>query len=351
MKRQDRKGRIQTVLGLIEPSQLGITLPHEHLMSDGSGWFIEPADSFEKEMAHRPVSVDILWWLTYHRFTNLDDMICLDEEEAVEEVLAFKLSGGNSVVEMSNIGLGRSPKSLARISRKTGLHIIMGSGYYFDRSVPVDLKEKPEELITEEIIRDIEEGVGSTGICAGFIGEIGCSWPLTDFERKSLRASAKAQKLTGASLNIHPGQHEDSAMQAVRIAEEAGADLTRTTIDHIDRAVRQRETRIALAKMGVFLEYDLFGREGYYPMEQRKIDLPNDHGRINEIMDLMSLGHTKQVLISQDIWNKTQRRKYGGWGYAHILDNTLPVMRAKGMTDSEIRTLMVDNPARLLAFP
>jgi phosphotriesterase-related protein len=350
MKSEARRKKIQTVLGLIEPSQLGITLPHEHLMSDGSGWFIEPGDSFEKEMAHRPVSVDILWWLTYHRFTNLDDMACMDEQEAVEEVMAFKLAGGNSVVEMSNIGLGRSPKSLARISRKTGLHIIMGSGYYFDRSIPYGLKEKSEEEITEEIVKDIEDGVGATGICAGFIGEIGCTWPLTDFERKSLRASAKAQKITGAALNIHPGQHEDSAMQAVRIVEEAGADLTKTTIDHIDRGVRRRENRMALARMGLYLEYDLFGREGYYPMEQRRIDLPNDHARINEIMDLMSLGYTKQVLISQDIWNKTQRRKYGGWGYAHILDNTLPVMRAKGMTEEEIRILMVDNPARLFSF-
>jgi phosphotriesterase-related protein len=350
MKRKERKGKIQTVLGLIDPSQLGITLPHEHLMCDGSGWFVEPADSFEKAMAHRPVSVDILWWLTYHRFTNLDDMILMDEQEAVEEVTAFQLAGGNSVVEMSNIGLGRSPKSLARISRKTGLHILMGSGYYFDQSVRADLKAKSEEQITEEIVEDIEKGVGTTGICAGFIGEIGCTWPLTDFERKSLHASAKAQKITGATLNIHPGQHEDSAMEAVRIVEDAGADLTKTTIDHIDRAVRQRENRLALAKMGVYLEYDLFGREGYYPLGQRKIDLPNDHGRINEIMDLMASGHTKQILISQDIWNKTQRRKYGGWGYAHILDNTLPVMRAKGMTEDEIRTLMVENPARLFAF-
>jgi phosphotriesterase-related protein len=294
--------------------------------------------------------VDILWWLTYHRFTNLDDMILMDEQEAVEEVTAFQLAGGNSVVEMSNIGLGRSPKSLARISRKTGLHILMGSGYYFEQSIRADLKAKSEEQITEEIVEDIENGVGITGICAGFIGEIGCTWPLTDFERKSLRASAKAQKITGAALNIHPGQHEDAAMQAVRIVEDAGADLTKTTIDHIDRAVRERENRIALAEMGVYLEYDLFGREGYYPLEQRKIDLPNDHGRINEIMDLMASGYTKQILISQDVWNKTQRRKYGGWGYAHILDNTLPVMRAKGMTEDEIRTLMVENPARLFAF-
>ncbi len=350
MQREARRGKIQTVLGLIEPSQLGVTLVHEHLMSDGSGWFVEPADAFEKDMAYRPVSPDILWWLTYHRFTNLDDLTCNDEQEAVDEVMHFKLAGGCSLVEMSNIGLGRSPKALARISRKTGLNIVMGSGYYIDSSLPPDMDAKSEDEIVDEIVRDIEEGVDGTGICSGLIGEIGCTWPLTDNERKSLRAAGRAQKLTGANLNIHPGQHEDSAMQVVRIVEEAGADLTKTTMDHIDRAVRQRENRVALAKTGVMLEYDLFGREGYYPMEHRKIDLPNDHMRINEIMDLMSLGYTTQIVISQDIWNKTQRRRYGGWGYAHILDNVLPVMRAKGMSADEIRTIMVDNPARLFAF-
>jgi phosphotriesterase-related protein len=95
------------------------------------------------------------------------------------------------------------------------------------------------------------------------------------------------------------------------------------------------------------LEYDLFGREGYYPAAQRKIDLPNDHQRINEITDLIEAGYIGQILISQDIWNKTQRRKYGGWGYAHIMDNVIPVMKNKGMTDTEIRTIMVENPAKL----
>ncbi len=350
MKYEARKGKIQTVLRAIDPSELGITLAHEHLMSDGSGWFVEPDDAFDRSMAYKPVSLDILWWLTYHRFSNLDDLISMDEDEAVEEVLHFKNAGGHSVVEMSNIGLARSPRALARISRRTGLNIIMGSGYYIDSALPADMDDRSEDQITEEIVRDIEEGVGATGICAGLIGEIGCTWPLSDNERKSLRASARAQKITGAALNIHPGQHEDSAMQAVKIVEDAGADLTKTTIDHIDRAVRERDNRIALAKLGLYLEYDLFGREGYYPMEHRKIDLPNDHMRINEIMDLMSAGYAKQIVISQDIWNKTQRRKYGGWGYAHIMDNTLPVMRAKGMSEDEIQTIMVENPARLFTF-
>jgi len=250
-------------------------------------------------------------------------------------------------VEMSNIGLGRSPKSLARISRATGLHLLMGCGYYIDSSLPEDMDAKTEDQIVEEILGDLDEGVGGTGICAGYIGEIGLSWPITPREQKSLKAAARAQKISGASLNIHPGQGEEAAMEAAKIAEDTGADLTKTTIDHIDRAVRRHENRVALAKRGLMLEYDLFGREGHYPAAHRKIDLPNDHQKINEILDLLEAGYIGQILISQDIWNKTQRRKYGGWGYAHILDNVVPVMKDKGMTDADIRTIMVENPARL----
>ena len=105
MERDKRRGKIQTVLGLIEPSELGITLPHEHLMSDGTGWFVEPEDSFDRAMAYKPVEVENLWWLTYHRFSNLDDLMCMDEDEAVEEIMHFKHAGGGAVVEMSNIGL------------------------------------------------------------------------------------------------------------------------------------------------------------------------------------------------------------------------------------------------------
>lgn len=347
MKREERKGKVQTVLGLIEPFEMGITLPHEHLMSDGSAWFVEPEDAFDKHMAHLPVTVDILWWLTYHRFANLDDVICMDEDEAIAEATHFVRAGGSTIVEMSNIGLGRSPKSLARISRATGLHILMGCGYYLDPSLPADMESKSEDQIVEEILHDLDEGVGNTGICAGYIGEIGLSWPITPREHKSLRAGARAQSKSGVNLNIHPGQGEEAAMEAAQIAGKAGADLTKTTIDHVDRAVRKHENRIALAKLGLMLEYDLFGREGHYPSAHRKIDLPNDHQKINEILELIDAGYIGQILISQDIWNKTQRRKYGGWGYAHILDNVVPVMKDKGMSDADIKTIMVDNPAKL----
>jgi phosphotriesterase-related protein len=343
-------GKIQTVLGLLSPDEMGITLAHEHIISDGAAWFVEPEAATEKAMARAKVSMDTLWWIRYHWFQNMDDMLMLDEQEAIDELFHFKWAGGRTVVEMSNHGLGRDPQALARISRVTGLNVLMGCGYYFAASMPKGFESRNEEEITAEIVRDIATGVGLTGIKAGYIGEIGTSWPIDPREIKSLRAAAKAQKVTGANLNVHPGQAEEAAFRCVEILEEAGADLTRTTMDHIDRAVRIPENRFRLLKKGLILEYDLFGREGYYPLQQRQIDLPTDHQRINEIIEIIRAGYIRQVLISQDIWNKHQRKKYGGWGYDHILRNAVPVMRAKGITEEQIYTLLVENPKRVYTF-
>jgi len=343
-------GKVQTVLGTIDPEKLGVTLPHEHLIADITPYFIAPGEGTEKAMAHHPVTIDILWWLRYHLYQNLDDMELLDEQLAIEEVTRFKNAGGDSLVEMSNIGLLRDPLALARISRATGLNIIMGSGYYVSPSMSPEMDVKSEEEITEEIVRDLTKGVGDTDIRAGMIGEIGASWPITKNELKSLRAAARAQRLTGAPVNIHPGHNEDAANEIIRILDDAGADISHVTMSHIDRAVRDPKNRSKLAKTGCYMEYDLFGKEGYYPPHWRFIDLPNDHQRLNEISQLIDEGYLNQILISHDVASKQQLCAYGGWGYAHILRDTVPCMRLKGFSDEVIRNIMVDNPKRLMTF-
>ena len=343
-------GKVQTVLSLIAPDELGVTLPHEHLMCDLSCMVIEPDDETGKALMGHPVTMDNLWRLRYNFYHNIDVYLFLDEQEAINEAMHFKSAGGNSIVDVTPYNIGRHPAALARISRTTGLHVIMGSGYYMQISLSPEMDTKTEDEITEEIVRDITVGVGDSDIRAGVIGEIGCSWPLTNNERKSLRAAARAQRITGAPLHVHTGYPEEAPMEMIKIVEKVGGDLTRTVIDHIDRTVRDPNNRIELANTGCYLEYDLFGREGYYPMQRRLIDFPNDTQKINEIIDLIDKGYLNQILVSQDICNKTNRCAYGGWGYAHILRNTLPVMRAKGITEEQIHTLMVDNPRRLFTF-
>ena len=203
-------------------------------------------------------------------------------------------------------------------------------------------------------MRDVNTGVDDTTIKAGLIGEIGCSWPLHPNEKKALKAAAKAQKLTGAPLSVHPGRKNDiAALEIVEIVDKAGGDLSRLIICHIDGRVRTHKARVEIAKAGAYLEYDTFGWEGYVPLTlyvDAGIDLPNDVQRIYEIMKLIDEGYLKQIIFSQDICYKSWRAKYGGRGHAHILNNAVPVMLSKGMTQKQIDTIMIDNPKRLLTF-
>ena len=343
--------KVQTVLGLIDGDELGLTLPHEHLLLDLSVRFKLIEESVTaKIMAQKPVSLDMTGWLRFHLFENRDNLMLDNEELATKEISLFKRAGGKSVVDVTNWGIGQDPHALARISRTTGLHIIMGTGYYtLDSGCAEILKEKSEDEIFDDIIKDIM--VGTDGICAGIIGEIGAdSWPLDDIEIKSLRASTRVQRATGAALTIHPGRFEESPLQILKIVEKAGADMSRVIMEHIDRTAYSFDSMVAMAKTGCYLEFDCFSMEGYYPRRYGVFDIPNDAARVNYIIRLIDLGYLNQILISTDTAMKARLVAYGGPGYAHIPDNVIPWMRAKGMSEEVIRTITVENPKRMLTF-
>lgn len=346
-------GKAQTVLGPIDAENLGITLPHEHLLAHGAVWFVEPQATSEKLLAHQPVTMEILGWLQYHPANNVDNinMRPWGEEVAIREALRYKLAGGGTIVDQTNVGIGRDPLALQRISRATGLNVIMGSGYYIGASHPPQLASKTEEEIAEEIVRDITVGVGDTGVRAGIIGEIGCSHPLMDGERKVLRAVAQAQQRTGAPVNIHPGfPHEASPFEIIDVLAEAGGNINRTVISHLDYISTDAEKVAKLAESGCHIEYDLFGRQGHLKLQVGFIDIPSEGQRVEAIKQLIDRGYLNQILVSQDIFFKTNLTGYGGHGYAHILNNIVPLMRAKGIAEEHIHTLLVENPKRLLQF-
>ena len=349
-------GKVQTVLGITDPEQLGITLTHEHFLVHVSVWFEEPATCSERALSHQPVSLSNLGWVRYHYWDNLDNIVLMDEEIAINEGLRFKRAGGSTVVDMTNIGMARDPLALARISRATGLNIIMGSGYYVEEAQPQGVK-LTEEALTDEIVHDITVGVGNTGIRAGIIGEIGNSWPTRDRDKTLLRAVARAQKQTGAPVNIHPGRSPDSPFEIIEVLDNAGADISRVVMSHMERTISEHNNRVRLAKTGCYVEYDMFSWEGWFPRRMVlsesnpiKTDLPNDAERINQIMVLINEGFLNQILISHDMCMKHNLWHYGGPGYSHILDNVVPLMRKKGMPEETIRTILVENPKRLLQF-
>jgi len=349
-------GKILTVLGTIDPKNLGITLPHEHFLADFSVRFVEPAEASGKLLARLPVTEVPRGWLYYHPTSNMDNIATLDVDIAIEEGLRFKQFGGSSVIDVTNVGIGRDPVATARIARSTGLNIILGSGYYVEETCP-ELKRLSEEQITEEIVRDITVGIGISGIRAGIIGEIGTEWPIRETEKKSLRASAKAQKKTGAGLIIHTGNSPSCALQIVEILDKAGADISRVVISHTDSRIFDPKVEVQLAKAGCYLAYDTFSFEGWYARRMVlseanpvKCDVPNDAQRINRIMHLIDKGFLDRVLVSHDQSFKYRMWHYGGPGIAHILENVAPLMKEKGLTEEQVNTILIENPKRLLTF-
>jgi len=341
-KSSQQKGFVQTVTGLVAPGDLGKTLSHEHLLLD-----IFPPDQ-ERE-PERKITLGNLGetrrlWGKNPLNARLDS-----EEDAIAELACFKEAGGGTVVEVTSIGLKRDPEGLARISRATGVHVVMGCSYYVHNYQPEEVKSLSEEEIIASIIGEIREGVGETGIHAGIIGEVGLFWPVHECEDKVLQASAVAQIETGAPLMVHPGRYPEAPMRAIEVVKEAGGDTTRTIMAHIDRTLFDRDDMFALADTGCILEFDLFGHESsfYYPAP---IDMPNDALRIDHIQALIAAGYGGQLLVSHDICHKHRLIRYGGDGYAHLLNNVAPIMARKGMSEQEINALFIDNPARILAF-
>ena len=322
-------GRIQTVLGPINPGRLGVTLTHEHLLSDLSSQRPLQGPASARGFYDKPVSLETVGRIKYYGAQNLDNALLTDIPTAIEEILLYKQYGGDSLVDATSLGIGRDPTGLARISRATGVNVIMGGSFYVASAHPADMDARSEDDITQLIVRDVTDGVDGTRIKSGVIGEIGCSWPLEDNERKVLRASARAQRLTGAPMLVHPGRDESAPLEIIEVLAEAGADLGRTIIGHLDRTVFLRDTLKSIAGSGCYMEWDLFGQESSFYPANPKIDQPSDAKRMDDIAWIVSEGYGRKILVAHDICTKHRLEKYGGHGYSYILGHVVPRMRAR----------------------
>ena len=344
-----RPGQVQTVLGPLSPENLGPTTTHEHILIDFSCMFHPPAEASERQMAYAPVTMENLGWIRYDPFGNLDNLQVLNEEEAIAEVERYGRFGGGTMVDATTIGIGRDPLALTRISRATGVNVVMGAGYYVGVTHPDDLDDMTVDDVARQIVAEVKDGVGDTGVRSGIIGELGCTWPLEDNERKVLVAAAHAQGETGASILIHPGRDPRAPFEILDILGEAGADVARVVMGHIDRTVMDTKVVLELAERGSFLEYDLFGWEiSHYPLAEW--DMISDAQRLDYVQALLAEGYGDRLVLAQDVFCKSRTVAYGGMGFAHILEHIVPRMLARGVTREQVDTMLVENPRKILTL-
>ena len=297
---------VVTVLGTIEPTEMGISQTHEHLVLDA--------------MDH------------YGDYGFVID----DEELVVEELGDFTRAGGRTICDVTVDEIGRNPAALARISAAANVHVVMGAGWYREFGYPPEVETHTSNQLADILVRDIETGVGDSGIRAGFIGEIGTGrHHVKPAEERVFRAAALAQNQTGVVISTHTTRWGTLAMEQIGMLEEYGADLSRVIIGHLgDR--RGVHHLLPIAERGVYVEVDNIGYLDYQP----------ESVRADNVAALVREGFVDQVLLSEDICMLDHLKTLGGKGYGYLLEIFVPLLLERGVEQPDIDKMLITNPAR-----
>ncbi len=320
-------GKVLTVAGAMDPSALGQTLSHEHIFID----FSAPPPMFP------PVTgVRVLKALQPGGRGGLTDF-----DESLAEIEEFKKIGGGTIVDVTNFGLTRDPEALLRVSKASGLNVVMGAGWYQKALHPPDMTERTVEELTAIVVGDVTVGAQGTSIRSGIIGEVGVNGkPLEANELKSVRASARAARLTGAPIMLHSFATNDEMMTVLDIIASEGVELSHVVMGHTGG--KDMEYLKRLFQRGAFVEWDYMGQAPLPPAA--------DAQRIESIAAAINAGYADQILLAHDVCTKAQLKRNGGGGYTYISNVILPGLRAKGISEETLRRIMVDNPRRMLTF-
>ena len=308
---------VQTVLGPIDPDALGFTLPHEHTQI--ALWHIESRWDY--------------WQLTR------------DQPVIVEELARFRAAGGSGLVDLTLPGVGRDPLWLRDVATATGLHVVMGCGWYRTAYYPAEARidRRSVDDLADELVAEIEIGVGDTGVRPGIIGEIGTDKPwVSPAEERVHRAAARAARRTGLAITTH-GVLSDVGLAQLRIFEEEGVDpgagrhRSRRFVpvprplpgDH--RARREPRVRLHRHALGArAARRGTHGRAGLRAARawSRRPAVPQP-GRLQRLA-----ADARSAATATRTWPRP----------------FLPRLRTAGVSDAEIETMTVANPRRLLTI-
>ena len=342
-----RSGTVMSVLGPIPAAAMGVTLMHEHILLDASKLWQCPCHASDMALADAPMNIEIIGELRMNPFLSRDNCMLLDVDLAVGELGRFSELGGDTVVDPTNLGIGRDPPALRRIARRSRLNIIMGSGFYLEASHPDWFTRMSLDEATAFIVDDVGGGPSRPEVMAGIIGEIGVSKDFTAAEEKSLRAAARASKITEVPLSIHLPGWERLAHRVLDVVEQEGADLNHTVLCHMNPSHGDLDYQRSLARRGAFLEYDMIGMDYYYA--EQKAQSPSDEENARAIRALIDMGHAERVLMSQDVFLKMMLTKYGGFGYGYILRHFVPRLKRHGLDQDIIDLMLKQNPVRVFS--
>lgn len=315
---------INSTNGKLKLSDLGRTLIHEHVLVGFPGWYLDNRHAKFKR-----------------------------EEAIVRVVDAFQklhAYGVRTVVDPCPMDLGRDVEICAEVAQRSGVNLICTTGMYNeDMGITYMFKSMEEEAITEIYVKEIEDGIAYTGIKAGLIKIATGDGVVTDYERKVLRAAARASKLTGVPLLSHT-ENCSCGHDQIDIVTGEGVPASQMMVGHSDGR-DDHDYQRSLADRGAYVGFDRFGLEMIVP----------DAIRMKNLKALVDCGHRDRVMVSHDTVNCWLGQMPGvgdpvdfekmvpNWRITHIFENIFPELKRMGMSEADLDHIVTENPRRFFA--
>ena len=298
-------GKIQTVLGAIDPSELGVTLVHEHVMCDFVGASKVSKDRYDPDEVFRVM-------LPY--------------------LLEIRQLGVKGFVDCTPMYLGRDVKVLARLAKATGVHILTNTGLYKEPFLPSYTWEYSVDHLAKMWTTEIKEGIEGTQIKAGFIKIAVNPGRLIPIQQKIVRTAARTCLATGATIACHTANGV-AALEVLDILDEECISADNLVIVHSD-AEQDQGYHFETARRGAWVEYD-----GLNETSAGKI--------IGLIKNMVGRGYENKLLLSQDAgWYNVGQEKGGRIrGYEYLVKEFIPLMHKAGFNQELVHKVSVENPA------
>jgi phosphotriesterase-related protein len=332
---------VQTVTGPADAEDLGIVLPHEHLVSNLGNAYTPAPERHIRELLAAPVSADLAWLLKEHPYHSADNCRLDDLQAMSDDLAAFRQLGGGTVIDLTPPGLGRNPEALQHLSQETGVKIIMGSGWYLEQFQDETTRKATVEELVSELIADFRRD----GVRPGVIGEIGVSAAFTPAEERALRAAALAQRELGVPLFIHTPAWVRMGERILDVVlDQCLVDPEAVVLCHMDPSHADFAYQEGMARRGVKLGFDMIGMPFTFPSEGES---PGPGECADAIARLVQAGYGRQILLSHDLFLKSMLTRHGGNGFNYVPFAFPSRLHERGISPDQVDGMLTANPASL----
>ena len=322
--------QVQTVLGPVDAGDLGRTYMHEHV-------FVLTPDvqqNYPEEWGDEQARV----------------------ADAVAKLSALAGQGVRTIVDPTVVGLGRFLPRIQQVNAQVPLlNIVVATGCYTYGDVPFFFHHRGPALnaalgmdvpdpMVDLFVGDIREGITGTGVRAGMLKCAIDEQGLTSGVERVMRAVARAHHQTAVPITVHTHPTSETGLLAKRVlCDEEGVDPRHIVLGHSGDTT-DADHLSSLAELGFVLGMDRFG-----------INLATTfEARADIVVEMCRRGFASQLVLSQDAacyidWIDPDVLAFlPQWHYLHIEDEVLPYLRAKGVSDEQVTTMLVDVPRRVL---